>query len=181
MFDMCLEFSELQHCSNRTTVCWFALVHVNVPNRSGNPWSRRACTMRASSLEVGFLWKAILFALLMVAVPCGQGKVIVKSVRPTRGSLAGGTRVHIQVTHYMIWTTTARLRIGHDWCANLKWIKNNNHRLGVGCILAWHNTGCLCHARMQTIIIITIADLKFCEMSNRAQDFRPTQAVLATL
>ena len=58
--------------------------------------------MRAPNLEVDFLWKGILFALLMVAVPCGQGKVIVKSVRPTRGSLAGGTRVHIQVTQYMI-------------------------------------------------------------------------------
>jgi len=56
--------------------------------------------MRAS-LEVAFLWQAILPALLMVAVPCVHGKVIVKSVRPTRGSLAGGTRVHIQVTEYM--------------------------------------------------------------------------------
>jgi hypothetical protein len=57
--------------------------------------------MRAASLEVAFLWQGILPALLMVAVPCVQGKVIVKSVSPTRGSLAGGTRVHIQVTQYM--------------------------------------------------------------------------------
>jgi hypothetical protein len=62
---------------------------VSAPKCLGKTLSRR---------EVAFLWKAILFVLLVVAVPCVQGKVIVKSVSPTRGSLAGGTRVHIQVT-----------------------------------------------------------------------------------
>ena len=62
---------------------------VNAPKCLGKTLSRR---------EVAFRWKAIMFVLLVVAVPCVQGKVIVKSVSPTRGSLAGGTRVHIQVT-----------------------------------------------------------------------------------
>ena len=57
--------------------------------------------MRAASLDVAFLWEAIFCALLVVAVPCVQGRVIVKSVSPTRGSLAGGTRIHIQVTQCM--------------------------------------------------------------------------------
>ena len=65
------------------------LPRTRAPKCLGKTLSRR---------EVAFLWKAILFVLLVVAVPCVQGKVIVKSVSPTRGSLAGGTRVHIQVT-----------------------------------------------------------------------------------
>ena len=57
------------------------------------------CVGKTSSRrEVAFRWKAVLFVLLVVAVLCVHGKVIVKSVSPTRGSLAGGTRVHIQVT-----------------------------------------------------------------------------------
>ena len=71
------------------------------------PWRRRAACGETAWL--------IGWALGLLVLPRCSG-VIVTSVRPDRGSLAGGTRLHIQVPEPSCWRSLA-LALPRGWTA----------------------------------------------------------------